>query len=142
LLRYAGLLSAQRTDLETVAVVADLERNPELAAVARFWFITGITMPTNLTRLSSSAACSLACLPSLTKLRVVADYKAARMLMMLSVIVPFNSVAESAQEPNRQAWKKECDLVRSQSHARPLTILRRHLDRVQGPTRHQVETGP
>ena len=56
-------------------------------------------------------------------------------------LVPFNSFAEYAPEPNPETKKKDVVWF-ALNDDRPLTCLRRHLDRVQGRPRHQVEADP
>ena len=58
-------------------------------------------------------------------------------------LVPFNSFAEYAPEPNPETKKKDVVWF-AINDDRPLDRLRRHLDRVQGRPRHEVEadTGP
>ena len=56
-------------------------------------------------------------------------------------LVPFNSFAEYAPEPNPETKKKDVVWF-ALNDDRPLTGLRGHLDRVQGRPRHQVEADP
>ena len=53
-------------------------------------------------------------------------------------LVPFNSFAEYAPEPNPQTKKKDVVWF-ARNDDRPLCRIRRHLDRVQGRSRHQVK---
>ena len=56
-------------------------------------------------------------------------------------LVPFNSFAEYAPEPNPETKKKDVVWF-ALNDDRPLTCLRGHLDRVQGRSRHEVEADP
>jgi putative SOS response-associated peptidase YedK len=55
-------------------------------------------------------------------------------------LVPFNSFAEYAPEPNPETKKK--DVVWFALRRPASRRLRRHLDYVQGRSRHEVETNP
>ena len=56
-------------------------------------------------------------------------------------LVPFNSFAEYAPEPNPETKKKDVVWF-ALNDERPLVVLRGHLDRVQGRPRHQIEADP
>src|SRR5437899_4943377 len=56
-------------------------------------------------------------------------------------LVPFNSFAEYAPEPNPEAKKEGRRLVRDQRRS-AADLLCRHLDRVQGRPRDEIETDP
>jgi putative SOS response-associated peptidase YedK len=56
-------------------------------------------------------------------------------------LVPFNSFAEYAPEPNPETKKEGRRLVCDQRRS-AADLLRRHLDRVQGRPRDEVETDP
>ena len=56
-------------------------------------------------------------------------------------LVPFNSFAEYAPEPNPETKKKDVVWFALERRSAALR-LRRHLDRIQGRPRHQIKTDP